>query len=173
MDAGALLKAVHTPAHHGDTAFDRRLLRAIEAAQDFDHQRQLAHQVALGLDGLQRQLRAQLRRQRGGVGTTSDHFDEGLLVAALVGGREGGIVLDGVGDAAQQIGVGNYAVQLSRQLRNGQRKGARNQWQDEVLKCLRGTGPNLFFKWGVGHVEKTGRGTLQRGGQQGKACGAT
>ena len=56
----------------------------------------------------------------------------------LRGGRGRGLVLDGVGDPTQQVGVGHRDTQLRGQLGNGQRERARDVRQNLILIGLIG-----------------------------------
>ena len=64
-----------------------------------------------------------------------DDPDESLGKLALLVGRERGLILDGVGDAAQQIRVADDIAQTRWKLRNGERKRARDILQNLTLPC--------------------------------------
>ena len=73
------------------------------------------------------------RGQRLRVAAAEQHLAEALQEGQCLGGRQGRLVLDGIGDAAQQVGAGDRRAQIRRQLRNRQRKGARDVGENLVL----------------------------------------
>ena len=99
----------------------------------------LPDQIALGRQGTVRQALLQIARQCLGIAASAHNGAEALQERQGLGRRQRRLILDGVGDAAQQIGAGDGNAQRRRQLRNGQRKSARNMRQNLILICLVGT----------------------------------
>ena len=62
--------------------------------------------------------------QVGRLGLARDHGHEFLVIGLLAVGVEDRVVFDGVGDPAEQIGVGDRGPKLARQLGDRQREGA-------------------------------------------------
>jgi len=79
--------------------------------------------------------------QRLRLAQARDSRHEALHERQRFGRRQGRFVLDGIGDPAQQIRVGDRNPQCSRQLRNRQREGARNVREYLVLiDCIGNAG---------------------------------
>ena len=70
-----------------------------------------------------------------------DYLDEPLGEFPLVRIGQVLVVFDGIGDAAQQVGIADHLLQRVGQLRNGQGKGARDALENFILVgkvCWRG-----------------------------------
>ncbi len=72
-------------------------------------------------------------RQQHRVALTRQYGAEALQEGQRFGGRERRLILDGIGDPAQQIGVGHRSAQRQGQFRYRQRKGARDMRENLIL----------------------------------------
>ncbi len=129
---------MHAMAHGVDTAADGRLLAQGQLAGDTDDARQIHDELALGRDGPLRQLVGQIHPEQLRIGHARHGIGETFHVQQRVRWRDLRLILDGVGDAAQQVGVGDRTAQIRGQLRNGQRKRTRDGGKDLLLISLIG-----------------------------------
>ncbi len=137
-NAGGALELVHALAHGIHAAADGGLLAQGQLAGHADDPRQIDDQLALGRQRPLRQALRELTAQFLGIRETGHGVGKPLHVQQGVGRGDLRLILDGVGDPAQQVGIGHRTAQVRRQLRNGQRKGARHGGQDMFLICLVG-----------------------------------
>ncbi len=133
MPSHVALKITHAVGHDFQ-AFDNRLtLRWLQSLSHLQHQRQLADQLAFGQQGRLGKQRRHLCGKPLHVDAPGNGIDEAILVAKLLLGGQRGLVLDGVGDTTQQVGVGHCTAQVRRQLGDGQGKGSGDFREDGVL----------------------------------------
>ena len=101
--------------------------------RDPQHPWGVGHKLAFGEQHAVRQARRELLGEWGRRLLSGDDPDESLGKFALFASRQSWLILNGVGDAAQQIRVADDIAQARRKLRNGQRERARDILQDRVL----------------------------------------
>ena len=82
----------------------------------------VGHELAFGEQHAVGQARRELLGKWGGRLLAGDDPDESLGKLALFTGRKGRLILDSVGDAAQQIRVADDIAQARGKLRNGERE---------------------------------------------------
>ena len=105
-------------------------LRGGEAVRDPHDARNIGDQVALGLGRRAGQQDNEVVRKGSCVLAAFDDVDPPLGKFALLTRREGGFVLDGVRDPAEQIGIADRVAERGGQLGNGKRECAGNALQD-------------------------------------------
>ena len=127
------LKARHSVAHQIDASLDRRALRRRQRGGDLQHPGHVHDEVALGLEGAAGKAFLDVAGQCRGVAAAAHDAFEALEERERLRGREGRLVLDGVRDATQQIGIRHRHLQSRRELRNRQREGSRDVRKDLVL----------------------------------------
>ena len=129
-----LLELHHAPRHDPDAALDGAPLAGAEAVGDTHDAGSGGRQIALGLRGRRRKRRTQIPRERHRFATARHHLDEAFRQRLLSIQRQGGLVLYGVRDTAQEIGVAHHVAQRVRKLGNRQGEGARDALQHLRLK---------------------------------------
>ena len=106
---------------------------SLNAAVTLHDAPQVAHQIALAGQGPVGQAGLEFARQGFGVAAAGQHRHESLHVRLGFGRGQGRLILDGVGNPAQQVGIRHRNAQLRRQLRNRQGEGSRDVGQYLVL----------------------------------------
>ena len=109
--AGAVLEVMHAGAHHFDASPDRAALLLVETSEHPDDPLHIAHQVALCGQGLRREAPHDLACQRARLLLAAYRRREALQEAVGLRGRYRRLILDGVGDPAQQICAGYRGAQ--------------------------------------------------------------
>ncbi len=97
----------------------------------------MRNQTALGIQRGRRETRRETLAEVGAALAGFDHLHELGVQRRLALVVELGVVLDGVGNTAQQIGIAYGHPQRFRQLRDRQREGAGDMRQDLILKGQR------------------------------------
>ena len=136
--AGRALEVMHAVAHLFDASPDRGVLLLVETPEHPDDPLHIAYQVALRRQRLLREAPHDLARQRSRLLPAAHHRREALQEPVGLRGRYPRLILDGVGDPAQQICAGYRGAQRRRQLRDCQRERARHVRQDLLLVGLIG-----------------------------------
>ena len=129
---------MHATAHDLHAALDRRALGRRQARRYTHYPLKVQYQVAFGRQGVLREVRRHFARQRCAILLAVQYRYEALQQHQRGVGRHRRFVLNGIGNAAQQVGAGHGGAQRRGQLWNSQRKGARNVRQDPVLVSLVG-----------------------------------
>ena len=118
------LEGGHPVAHDADAAFDGGALAGAEVVRDFDHARHLIDERAFGVRSGGREERGEGGGEGRGRVLAGDDGDEEVAEVLLLVGVERDLVLDGVGGAAEQVGVGDRGAEAFRELGDGQRERA-------------------------------------------------
>ena len=123
------LEPGHALTHDGNTAFQRRALGHGETVGDADHRSRVFYEVALRDDGRTGQQRMKGRGKFFGRDATRHHGLKLMGEMAFLLSAQRDFVLDGIGNAAKQVGVADRPAERRRELRNGQRKSPRHALQ--------------------------------------------
>ncbi len=113
------LKHRHAFGHDADRATQDRALGRGKPVRQPGDSRYVLDQIALGRNSAFRQQRVQLRAKAFGARSAVDHVDEELGKVAFLCRRYRRLILDGIGDAAQQVGIADNLAQCRGQLRYG------------------------------------------------------
>ena len=133
VEALVLLIIRHPPGHDADTTGERRALPLAESMGDANYPPGVVNQILLGFQHAVGKQRIQLVGEASGRHLTIDDLDEGFREMPLLPGIEGRVILDGVGNAAQQVSVADDPGEVPGKLRDGKREGPRYVLQDVFL----------------------------------------
>ena len=125
-----LLKLRHAVRHDPHAAFERASLGSTKPVCDADDPGGVGDQVMLAGGRRRRQPRAELARERLRCFSTGHDLDEAFRKRLLLPGGQRGLVLNGVCDSAQEIGIAHHVTESAWKLRNRERKGAGHALQD-------------------------------------------
>ena len=128
-----MLELGHAARHDPHAAHECGALPLGKPLRDPQHPRGIGHELAFGGQHAVGQERRELLGKWGGRLLAGDDPDESLGKLALFTSRKGWLILDSVGDAAQQIRIAHNIAQARGKLRNGERERARDILQDRVL----------------------------------------
>ncbi len=136
--AGGALKLMHAAAHDFQAALDGCALRLPERCGDAHHALEIQRQVALGRQGRSVEPWRQFLRQRRRRLVAVEHGDEPAQQHQRLVGGQYRLILDRIGDTAQQVRIRDRRAQRGRQLRNRQGERTGDVRQDPVLVGLVG-----------------------------------
>ena len=129
---------MHAVAHHLNAAVDCGALLLMKTGGHSHDPLHVAHQIALGRERAVREPWLELAHQQRRFLPAVHHGSEALQESEGFGSRQRRLVLDRVGDPAQQIGAGHRGPQARRQLGNRERKRARHVGEYLLLVDLVG-----------------------------------
>ena len=128
-----LLKLGHPPGHDPHAALEGGSLGGAEAPGEADDPGGVGHQVVLALGRGGGEQGAEVASEGLRPFAAADDLDEALREGPLLRGRQGRLVLDGVRDPAQEVGVAHHLAQRIRKLRDGEGEGPRDPLEDLLL----------------------------------------
>ena len=133
LEACAELETRHAFTHEIDAALDRGPLQLIETRHDPKDALHVADEVALRRQSPVRQPLLDFPGEERWVPPADQYSPEALQKGQCLRRRQRRLVLDRIGNSAQQIGAGYRGAETQGQLGDCQRKGARDMRENMVL----------------------------------------
>ena len=127
------LKLRHALRHDPHAAFERTALSSTKPVCDADDPGGVRNQVMLARGRRRRQSCAEFAPERLRCFSTGHDLDEAFRKCQLLPGGQRGLVLNGVHDTAQEIGIAHHVSERAWKLRNRERKRAGHALQNPHL----------------------------------------